>query len=204
MLDGGRPRLDGEGAIVGGYRTMVEAVAMRTFGLGGDSEVHTDERGLDHAADARPAPAGAARASLRRWRRTSVLDALDRQVRADHPGRLDGRFACRTGLPERFATGLEPQERALYGRLTAEPQPLDGLLASAAQRATLDRLVARGLAHLIGFTPSDAMHVLGRQDQWVRAAAYMGADVARPAQGRFGPALRGDARSLRRSGRRRG
>ncbi|TJV13269.1 MAG: hydantoinase/oxoprolinase family protein, partial [Mesorhizobium sp.] len=32
VLDRGRPRLDPEGATVGGFRTMVEAVAMRTFG----------------------------------------------------------------------------------------------------------------------------------------------------------------------------
>ena len=38
VLDGGRLRLDPEGATVGGMRTMVEAVAMRTFGLGGDSK----------------------------------------------------------------------------------------------------------------------------------------------------------------------
>src|SRR5690606_9372711 len=30
VLDRGRPRLDPEGALVGGHRTMVEAVAMRT------------------------------------------------------------------------------------------------------------------------------------------------------------------------------
>src|SRR5690606_28212894 len=46
VLDGGRPRLDPEGALVGGYRTMVEAVAMRTFGLGGDSEVALEDGGL--------------------------------------------------------------------------------------------------------------------------------------------------------------
>ncbi len=47
VLDGGRPRLDPEGATVGGHRTMVEAVAMRTFGLGGDSEVALEEGGLE-------------------------------------------------------------------------------------------------------------------------------------------------------------
>ena len=39
MLEDGRPRLDADGATVGGFRTMVEAVAMRVVGLGGDSEV---------------------------------------------------------------------------------------------------------------------------------------------------------------------
>lgn len=43
VLDKGRPGLDPEGATVGGFRTMVEAVAMRTFGLGGDSEVELEE-----------------------------------------------------------------------------------------------------------------------------------------------------------------
>ncbi len=174
VLDGGRPRLDGEGAVVGGHRTMVEAVAMHTFGLGGDSEVHADERGLTMRLTLGPrrlVPLSLAAATTP----DVMLAALDRQVRSVHPGRLDGRFACRTGLPERFAAGLEPQERALYDRLTALPQPLADLLASASQRATLDRLVSRGLAHLVGFTPSDAMHVLGRQDQWVRAASVMGA-----------------------------
>ncbi|TIO11576.1 MAG: hydantoinase/oxoprolinase family protein, partial [Mesorhizobium sp.] len=47
VLDGGRPRLDPEGATVGGFRTMVEAVAMRTFGLGGDSEVTLEDSALN-------------------------------------------------------------------------------------------------------------------------------------------------------------
>src|SRR5690606_36203939 len=45
-LERGRPRLDPDGAVVGGFRTMVEAVAMHTFGLGGDSEVSLEEGGL--------------------------------------------------------------------------------------------------------------------------------------------------------------
>ena len=40
VLRDGRPTIDPAGAQVGPYRTMVEAVAMRTSGLGGDSEVH--------------------------------------------------------------------------------------------------------------------------------------------------------------------
>ena len=46
VLDKGRPRLDPNGATVGGFRTMVEAVAMHTFGLGGDSEVSLDDNAM--------------------------------------------------------------------------------------------------------------------------------------------------------------
>ncbi|MEM6482562.1 MAG: hydantoinase/oxoprolinase family protein, partial [Pseudomonadota bacterium] len=47
LLREGRPAIDPAGAQVGPWRTMVEAVAMRTTGLGGDSEVHVVEDGLE-------------------------------------------------------------------------------------------------------------------------------------------------------------
>ena len=52
LLVDGRPRIDSDGASVGGFRTMVEAVAMRTVGLGGDSEVRwgTSGRGARQPA----------------------------------------------------------------------------------------------------------------------------------------------------------
>ncbi len=58
LLRDGRPEIDPLGARVGGWRTMVEAVAMRTTGLGGDSEVHL-VRGARRRLAAGPAAAGA-------------------------------------------------------------------------------------------------------------------------------------------------
>lgn len=174
VLEDGRPRLDADGAVVGGYRTMVEAVSMRTFGLGGDSEVQIDEHSLSLKLSLGPRrvlPLSLA-AHLHA---DQVLAVLEDQLRSPHTGRLDGRMACRTGLPDRLATGLTSQEQALYGRLDSLPRPLAALLTGTTRLATLDRLVARGLAHLVGFTPSDAMHVLGRQDQWNGQAARIGA-----------------------------
>ena len=46
LLRNGKPEIDAAGAQVGPYRTMVEAVAMRTTGLGGDSEVGFISDGL--------------------------------------------------------------------------------------------------------------------------------------------------------------
>ncbi|HLP67355.1 MAG TPA: hydantoinase/oxoprolinase family protein [Rhizobium sp.] len=177
ILDGGKPRLDAEGAVVGGHRTMVEAVAMRTYGLGGDSEVRIDERGL--AAKIELGPRRLVPLSLAAALHGNVvLDALERQLRSVRPGRNDGRFAVRTGVPESLAAGLQPQEANLFARIGDKPVPLDQLLTSTAQGAVLDRLVARGLVHLCGITPSDAMHVLRRQEQWQRKAAELGLRLA--------------------------
>ncbi len=198
VLDRGRPRLDPEGATVGGFRTMVEAVAMRTFGLGGDSEVALDEGGLDPRLKLGPrrlVPLSLA-ASLHG---EAVMEALERQLRAPNAGRMDGRLAFRTGLPDRLAAGLTGPEAKLYAVISAVPAALDALLSSTAQGATLNRLVARGLVHVSGFTPSDAAHVLGRQATWDREAARAGAALfARKRDGRGQPvAVDGEAMAAR-------
>ncbi|MER9243003.1 hydantoinase/oxoprolinase family protein [Mesorhizobium sp. M0633] len=187
VLDKGRPRLDVEGATVGGFRTMVEAVATRTFGLGGDSEVKLEDgalipnillgpRRLVPLALASMAHAGA------------VTVELERQLRAPNPGRMDGRFAVRTGVPDRLAAGLTAPEARLYEAIGAVAVALDKLLTSNAQNAMLDRLVSRGLVHVAGFTPSDAAHVLGKQANWDPIAARLGAELfARKRDGRGQP-----------------
>lgn len=187
VLDGGRPRLDPEGATVGGFRTMVEAVAMRTFGLGGDSEVALEDSGLSPKILLGPrrlvplALLGQAHGQV-------VHDALERQLRTPNPGRLDGRLALRVGVPEHLAAGLTAPEAKLFEAIGAVPQPLDRLLTSTAQLATLNRLVGRGLVHVAGFTPSDAAHVLGKQSNWDRNAAELGARLfARRKDGRGQP-----------------
>src|SRR6185437_10808280 len=187
VLDHGRPRLDPEGATVGGFRTMVEAVAMRTFGLGGDSEVGLEDGGLAPRITLGPrrvVPLALAAVD----HGEAVLGQLERQLRAPNPGRMDGRFAMRTGVPERLASGLTGPEAKLYEAIGPVPLPLDKLLTSTAQTATLNRLVGRGLVHVVGFTPSDAAHTLGRQTNWNVAAARLGAEIfARKRDGRGQP-----------------
>ena len=169
ILDKGVPRLDPDGATVGGFRTMVEAVAMRTFGLGGDSEVTIADGGLDPAILLGPRRLVPLSLAAHQYG-AAIAETLERQLRAANPGRMDGRFAVRTGVPDRLAAGLSTAEARLYEKVTALPLALDQLLTSTAQVATLQRLVARGLVHLCGFTPSDAAHVLGRQDELGRSA----------------------------------
>ncbi len=174
VLDKGRPRLDPNGATVGGFRTMVEAVAMRTFGLGGDSEVSLDDNTM--LPGIKLGPRRLVPLSLLAANHGSlVIDHLTRQAKTANAGRLDGRFALLTGVPTQMTSGLSKNEAELYGRITTEPQPLDRLLSSISQATTVNRLVARGLVHLSGFTPSDACHVLGLQNNWNAEAARYGA-----------------------------
>lgn len=184
VLEAGRPRLDPDGATVGGYRTMVRAVAMHTFPLGGDSEVALES--TVHEARIVLGPRRLVPLSLAAsLHGEAVLGELERQARATMPGRLDGRLAVRTGLPERHAAGLPAPEARLFSAIGMQPLPLDRLLTATAQSATLSRLVARGLVHICGFTPSDAAHVLELQANWNARAARLGAELlARRRDGR--------------------
>ena len=166
LLRGGMPEIDPAGARVGGFRTMVEAVAMRTTGLGGDSEVHLKTDGL----------LGGLRLGPRRLMPVSLLAVdhgamvhatLDRALSTETAGEFDGRFVVPMGGN---AGGLNAREATVLARIT-QPMPLAAALTSRIEVAALERLVARGLVMLSGVTPSDASHVLGRLDSWDSTAA---------------------------------
>ncbi|TMV10803.1 hydantoinase/oxoprolinase N-terminal domain-containing protein [Arenibacterium halophilum] len=163
LLRDGRPALDPAGASVGGHRTMVEAVAMRTTGLGGDSQVHVVTEGL--GGGVRLGPRRVIPVALIAAEASEVVHgALDAQLRATVPGELDARFA--RALPGVSQAGLAPRERDLLDRLGAGVMPLQALLRTRMDHGALGRLVDRGLVQLAGVTPSDALHVLGRLDSW--------------------------------------
>ncbi len=169
LLKDGLPEIDPLGAQVGGFRTMVEAVAMRTTGLGGDSEVHLITEGLDGGL--RLGPRRLVPLSLLAMDAPDVVHtALDRALSADAVGEHDGRFV----VP--FAgslDGLNAREAALMARITGV-MPVAKALTSRIDTAALERLVARGLVRLAGVTPSDAAHVLGLCEDWDADAAEKG------------------------------
>ncbi len=168
LLRDGRPALDPEGAQVGPYRTMVEAVAMRTTGLGGDSEVHLLE-GLDGGLRLGPRRLQPIALAAQQWPEL-VHEALDQALAQDSVAETDGRFALpmwQGELPE----GLDDRERAVAERLAAGPLRLADTLGSRLEGPALARLVTRGAVMIAGVTPSDAAHVLNRQATWDADAA---------------------------------
>jgi N-methylhydantoinase A/oxoprolinase/acetone carboxylase beta subunit len=168
VLRGGKPIIDPGGARVGGFRTMVEAVAMRTTGLGGDSQVHANTDGL--AGGLVLGPRRVLPVSLIAVDAPDIVHAaLDRQLNAPVPGEYDGRFV-RT-LKGVEATGLTDREQRLLERMQDQVHPIGNVLRNRVEQGALNRLLDRGLVQVAGITPSDASHVLGRLDCWDSKAA---------------------------------
>ncbi|MDZ7710240.1 MAG: hydantoinase/oxoprolinase family protein [Roseovarius sp.] len=173
VLRGGRPAIDPEGAKVGPWRTMVEAVAMRTFGLGGDSEVHVAE-GLEGGVTL--GPRRVVPVSLMGVEARDVVHrVLDEQARAAAPSEMDARFV--RAVPGIEAGGLSEREAALLARIGGEVRALGAVLKARMDHAALGRLVRRGLVQVAGVTPSDAAHVLGRVEAWDGDAARLALEV---------------------------
>ncbi|NOD31647.1 hydantoinase/oxoprolinase family protein [Ruegeria atlantica] len=163
LIRDGKPAIDPAGAQVGGFRTMVEAVAMRTHGLGGDSQVHVATEGLRGGVFL--GPRRVLPVSLIASEAPDVVHSvLDEQLRATTVGEHDTRFARR--VPGIHAEGVGAREESLLERLGDRVLPLSALLRSRMENGALMRLVDRGIIQVSGVTPSDASHVLGRVRAW--------------------------------------
>jgi N-methylhydantoinase A/oxoprolinase/acetone carboxylase beta subunit len=170
VLRDGRPALSPDGAIIGGFHTMVEAVAMVTHGLGGDSEVAVDDRA--RRTRLRIGPRRLIPVSLLgRDHPEIVREALERQGRRDNPGEFDGRFLLANPRLRGRDSGLREAERRLLGALGDAPVAQDLVITRRLQTGALSRLVTLGFVRISGFTPSDAAHVLGLHDAWDGATA---------------------------------
>jgi N-methylhydantoinase A/oxoprolinase/acetone carboxylase beta subunit len=171
VVSGGRPVISGDGALVGAWRTMVEAVDVRTSGLGGDSEVHFDRQLRLRVGPRKAMPlsllAHGFPAALAKLRSIADLERLP-----DHPAQ----FAFRN--PDRVPPNhLSAHERRVWDALDLEARPVSDVVRSGSGLEALRRLADAGLATLAAFTPSDAMHVLDRQQGWCREAALCGARI---------------------------
>jgi N-methylhydantoinase A/oxoprolinase/acetone carboxylase beta subunit len=170
ILRNGRPAIDIAGARVGPYRTMVEAVAMHTTGLGGDSEVRFISEGLQ--AGITLGPRRCIPISLIASQAPDVvLPALERQAAASLSGEHDGLFV--RAVPNVARDGLGARELTLLKRIGSTVHPLGDILDSRIDMSAYRRLIDRGLVQVSGLTPSDAAHVLGLMDTWNTDAARM-------------------------------
>ena len=177
-LRDGLPRLNPEGAQVGLWRTMVEAADVRTVGLGGDSQVRWN--------GARPAALTGLTIGPRRVvplcqlasSHPEVVIELSAQLVSGKHRRLAGQFLL-TSVPKsarpseaewRLLVHLADGPKSFVSLAGGTPDGLLGLREMAP-------LEARKWVLRSGFTPTDALHVLGRFQRWDTEASRLGAEL---------------------------
>ena len=168
MIQHGNPRLDPNGATVGGWRTMVSAIDVKTYGLGGDSAIsyNRDTKSFDIG------PHRLMPLSLLTLQYPHLLDILQEQSTESYVATHAGQFVlAHSAAP----TDLTVGQGELWEQIKKEPIALNALFKEQTMERALTKLVQRGIVLLSGFTPSDASHVLQDQGNWERRGAQLGA-----------------------------
>jgi N-methylhydantoinase A/oxoprolinase/acetone carboxylase beta subunit len=172
VVRGGQPELSFDGAMIGQWRPMVEAVKVYAIGLGGDSEVRFGGGEGLVIGPRRVVPL-----SLLAHQHPWVLAVLERrQVEPSHASQI--RFAQRLQGDAAMLSRLLPDETMAWERLAKGPVDLERANMEDRDLAkAIARLERKGLAIYSGFTPSDAAHVLGLSSHWNTEAAVFGARI---------------------------
>ena len=173
----GWPALNDAGADVGGYRTLVKAIDMKTMGLGGDSEVDIGELLKLSLLPNRALP-------------LSMLASRWPHIEKELSLALMGESGMRSAIqylllmPSDSSDFSEYEQEFIDLLSTEEPTLYRKVVASAKDRSCLRRLMNRGVVRMSGFTPSDAAHVLGNQSQWNTQAARYACELLGRSTGR--------------------
>ena len=173
LLQNGAPRLKPDGALVGGWQTMVEAADIRTCGLGGDSEVRPVSRGTGGGLTLGPRRAVPLSLLATQW--PEAKEKLAAQLDIAVPMATDGRFVLPL-MPNGVPGWLTRSEAKLAAAaLEAGPVAIAEIAGTQLALGAVDRLVSRGLLTLAAFTPTDALHVTGDFAEFDSEAAALGA-----------------------------
>ncbi|MGB1669162.1 MAG: hydantoinase/oxoprolinase N-terminal domain-containing protein, partial [Candidatus Puniceispirillaceae bacterium] len=175
LLQNGAPLLKPDGALVGGWQTMVEAADIRTCGLGGDSEVTPVGRGTTGGLTLGPRRAVPLSLLATQW--PEVKDKLAEQLAVAVPMSTDARFVMPL-MPNGVPAWLTRSEARLAAKaIEIGPSSVAEIAGTQLALGAVDRLIGRGLLTLATFTPTDALHVTGDFIGFDAEAAMLGAKL---------------------------
>jgi N-methylhydantoinase A/oxoprolinase/acetone carboxylase beta subunit len=164
MIEEGHPLMSKEGCQIGQWKTHVEAIDMHTGGIGGDSHVSIDDKGSIHVGPSRVTPLAIAKdlPAVETW-----LGAADNnKLIALYPGIQ--KTPCNNELTRLLAASGSLTPAAIREKTGLGGIPLD---------KQLEQLTRQQLIFECGFTPTDALHVLGTISIGDRQAACKGAEI---------------------------
>jgi N-methylhydantoinase A/oxoprolinase/acetone carboxylase beta subunit len=172
IVSNGQPELSDDGARIGDWQPMVEAVRVSSIGLGGDSELRFGGHIGLHVGPRRVVPT-----SLLAHLYPQVVPKLETQL-AGMVNARSNRFVMRLENNQALLNQLAPVELEAWELLSETPVELEAIVAEDRQFArALAKLKRLGLAIYSGFTPSDAVHVLGINSHWDKHAAELSARI---------------------------
>lgn len=164
MIENGKMVLDSEGCQVGEWQIHVEAVNMLTGGVGGDSHVMLDANGKITLGPTRVIPLSMAEGF------PDCTSWLGAELKAK----------CISLLPELDSS--KQSDPIIYALATNGPSTADSIrrktgFSGVPLNKRLEQLARSQVILETGFTPTDALHVLGKIDIGNKLKAEAGANI---------------------------
>lgn len=171
LISNGIPVKMTNGVSVGRWKTFVNGLYVKTFGLGGDSAVHYNGNKL-FLEEYRVTPLCIAASKY-----PSVIGNLEKMTPKKHTRFLYEHYMLVKDI-ENSARYTE-EEKAFCRVLREKPLPAPDAAAAVGKdiySLRAERLVKDGIVQICGFTPTDAMHIKGDFTKYSRKAASLAAD----------------------------
>jgi N-methylhydantoinase A/oxoprolinase/acetone carboxylase beta subunit len=182
LLENGLPRLDPEGAMIGGWRTRIRAVDLLTAGIGGDSRIVV-HRGEIHLTSLRVIPLCIASIGFPELK--AKLEAMRGVYLPRQPDHME--FSRLFQPTEFFIPGKRPED---FGLSEVEEEVLDLIsdgpksfeetreeVGTQVYSYTLRRLEEYGIVQRIGLTSTDILHVDGTYVRFDRDTPKVAVEV---------------------------
>jgi N-methylhydantoinase A/oxoprolinase/acetone carboxylase beta subunit len=183
ILRKGRPRLDPEGALIGGWRTRVRAADISTSGIGGDSRILI-HNGQLHLTALRVIPLCIAESMWPGKIKSKLMKAKDVKPRpqAAHTdlASVNQVFEFFVFSKEIKGFGLSNEEAKFVEMVKQEPRSVyevSDLTGIHAYSFNVRRLEELGLIQRIGLTPTDVLHTMGTYIEYDPEPSRIGIEI---------------------------
>ncbi len=175
LTHGGFPELVDTGAVVGGWHTKVKAIRMETSAMGGDSHVWIRNRAVN-IGPRRVVPLCLAAVKYPGFKELLKSGRTPSRVQLAESIQPT-KFFVSTG---KECSGLGEYEKEILAIIGEEPVSINDIfwkLGKPISPDHIDSLIQKRLVQAIGFTPTDALHVLGEYTEWDSEASMIGANL---------------------------
>lgn len=175
ILKNGVPRINPEGASVGGWLTRVQAAQIYTYGLGGDSYIQVNKYG-----DIRIGPQRVWPLSVVAHQYPYLVDELKITFEKNYDLMFAQATDCFMFLKQTTTEELSDQEKKVVEILQDGPRSyyyLTQRMDVDPNLLNLQHLVNLGVIARISLTPTDILHAKGDYTQWDQEAAQKGVEI---------------------------
>jgi N-methylhydantoinase A/oxoprolinase/acetone carboxylase beta subunit len=175
VIHNGVPEMSDSGAVVGGWKTRVKAIRMETSAMGGDSHVWVKGKDIN-IGPRRVIPLCRAAVLYPNFLELLKTNPIPSKIRIGI-NYQPTKFYLRTDYE---ALETSEEEKEILNTIKKHPTSIAEIfyrIKKYPSNNVLDSLIQKRLVQAIGFTLTDALHVLGEYTERNVEAANIGADM---------------------------